>query len=515
MKTKSNDKIYLRIVMIGILMGFFALSFFLANNFFLSNKNFSLQSKAQTVAGIETIQQLIDSAKDGETVTIPAGTYSGPTAIPIGLGDAIYVSSDRGASKTCFLKIENKKNLVIKGAGATLFGEGHDKPYQDPYQNRAGVCVINSSVIFDGLHVKEFQKRCMVVYNSSIVYKNGIVDGCDEGGISMLGNSTGLIVNNLIAELNFGGVMLWQNSQAKIINNTFYDTGVMFFYHPSGTDKMKAEIINNIIVLYTNFAGRASITQVEWWKDQIPRLKENIVRNNIFWKGEYQCWDFELCDFPGKINADPLFIEPVTDPRGIAAWANFGVKEGSPALGAGDPAIPGPKNIGHIGGPCVDPNSSICSSFIKDNLPVLEEEPTIAPTQTLSTPNLTVETVAPPNQKPTVLPSLIRELKKVTPTPLQSNESQLNKKFQTSFLTIHNKNSRKQLMIKAFVFQNEIEKIEASLSPNQSMQIEIKNCPVNEEVNAGILYGFSEDWNSFYYKNLLINCKRQPTVNID
>lgn len=330
-------------------------------------------------SGAPGIQIAIDSAKDGDTIIIPAGKYSGGTAVPLASSRA-FANNDRGGSETCFLRIE-KKNITIKGNGVTLYGEGHAKPYQDPYQNRAGICVLNSTVTFEGLRVKEFQKRCVVAVDSTIVYKNGVVDGCDEGGISLLGTSKGLIINNIFVGFNFGGVMMWQDSQAKIVNNIFYNANVMFFYHSRNDDKAHAEIINNI------FSNGSKVTQVSWWKEHADKIKGNTLSYNLFWgdKSPLQCdpaWDF--CDnFPGKLEADPLLNDAAVDPTGWV-YGSFDLRPESPAVGKGDSTIPGPKNLGAAGGPCTEPSSSTCTNFIAQNMPQ-PIQPTLAPTEVIPT----------------------------------------------------------------------------------------------------------------------------------
>lgn len=325
-----------------------------------SRKNNEIRSKAAEtsklfpLADISSIQQSIDAASDGQTVVIPAGTYSGGTAIPLA-SNRPFANRDRGASDTCFLRVENK-NITLVGRGATLFGEGHDKPYQDPYQMRAGLCILNSTVYIDGLRVKEFQKRCVVAVDSHIVYKNGVVDGCDEGGISLLGDSTAVVLNNLIIGHNFGGVMLWQNSQAKIINNIFYNAIVLFFYHSTNNDRAYAEITNNIFN-----SGEDAVSQVIWWGGNAHKLKTNKLSHNLYQEKKACDPVFNFCDdFPGKMFGDPLYIEPVVDPRGMAAWANFGLKEGSPAIRAGNDG----NNLGVEGGVCANGESPACQDFI-------------------------------------------------------------------------------------------------------------------------------------------------------
>ena len=340
--------------------------------FFWSTTVYALQCGANfppaAPEGVAGLQGKINNALDGETITLEPGTYSGPTAQPMGLGTGINVSADRGGATTCMVRIENKNNLTIKGNGnqSILYGEGHapNGANKEPYMERAGICVINSKVTFDNVAIDEFQKRCMVVYNSTIVVKNSNIEGCDEGGISMLGNSAGLIINNKIVFHNFGGVMLWQNSQAKIINNTFLDAAIMFFYHPNTDDKAHADIINNIIV------HRTPINQVDWWTSEVSKLENNNYSHDLLWRKNQPCSSNEYCDpFPGKLEADPLLENPLDDPCGLAAWANLNLKAGSPAIGSGDPTIPGTPDLGATGGPCADGGSITCQQFINSNTP--------------------------------------------------------------------------------------------------------------------------------------------------
>jgi hypothetical protein len=475
----------------------------------LSNERAVFKTRAQS-GGIDAIQQQINAASDGSTITIPAGTYSGSTAVPLGLGDAIWVSDSRGASEWCFLRIENKK-ITVKGNGAIIFGEGHDKPYQDPYQHRAGVCVINSKVTFDGLRIKEFQKRCMVVYNSTIVYKNGTVDGCDEGGISMLGNSSGLIVNNMICCHNFGGVMLWQNSQAKIINNIFHDAAVMFFYHPNTNDQAKAEIINNIFS-----GGHEAMVQVDWWKGEAGNLKNNKVSYNLI-SSEKQCDPSnQICDFPGKIIGDPLYVEPVVDPRGIAAWANFGFKEGSPAVGVGDPSIPGTKTLGNAGGPCADPNSSICNGFISANIP----KPFPAPTENPNPPPDT-SYVEEQNQQP-IIPETDSGPKQIykTTSEVGPEKTKSNNVFSKEQAVLHigNVGENKTIKILEISLQNKNYKIQKELAAGQSMKQSYSSfCRgLSLRVKGALIYQSSDDnFTTVRYKNLDLNCSEEVIIGIE
>lgn len=467
----------------------------------------SHQPKAQEAPapGIDTIQQMINNAKDGDTITIPKGVYSGATALPLASKHA-FANASRGASDTCFLRIENK-NITIKGHGAWLFGEGHDKPYQDPYQTRGGICILDSKVTIDGLRVKEFQKRCVIAVDSTIVYKNGTVDGCDEGGISLLGNSSGLILNNMIVCHNFGGVMLWQNSQAKIINNIFHCSGIMFFYHFRSDDHAYAEIINNIFE-----GGEGAVNQVDWWKENASKLQDNKLSYNLYSKKDDCNPVFHYCkDYPGKIFGDPLYHEPVVDPRGIANWANFGFKDGSPAVGVGDPSIPGPKNLGPSGGPCADPASSICSSFIASNIP----KPYIAPAPTevpILYPTKPIVDITDVPIDPVVTDSPIY----LTPKPTRKIIKQdiFNKK---GSLYITNKSSSKIIRIIGILYDNQALKQDVIIEPGKNAEITYANsCTSSQPYILNILYSTSEDnYESYKYKSISTQCSVLTVFGIE
>ncbi|MBI3379437.1 right-handed parallel beta-helix repeat-containing protein [Candidatus Gottesmanbacteria bacterium] len=338
---------------------------------------------------ITDIQSMIDSAKDGDTITIPPGSYLGGTAIPIN-SNRSYTGNEKGGSDTCFVRIE-KKNITIIGRGVTFYGEGHAKPYQDPYQNRAGVCVLDSNVTFDGLRIKEFQKRGMVIADSTIVYKNGVMDGCDEGGISLVGSSKAVILNNIFVGFNFGGIMLWQNAQAKIFNNLFHGANVMFFHSPNYKTSARADITNNI------FTSGSAVTQVDWWTSEVAKLKTNNLSYNLIWYGDKTCGPNDFCDnYVGKVEADPLLNDAAIDPTGWV-YGSLDLRAESPAVGKGDPSLPGPKNLGNSGGPCADGNSAACTSFIEQLKSSLK--PITSPTNSVPTSSPYQNPTQPPRDE--------------------------------------------------------------------------------------------------------------------
>ena len=531
--------------------------------------------------GVQDLQQKINTARNGDTIIVSRGTYMDPQALPLGLGDGIAVSAARGGASTCMLRIEGK-TLTLKGEdkrGSIIYGEGHARPYQDPYQNRAGICLINSNVTIDNLTLKEFQKRTVVAYDSSITVKNSIVEGSDEGGVSLLNNSSGLFVNNFFVSFNFGSIMLWQNSVAKVINNEIIRSHIMFFFHPGTPDTANATIINNI------FTGGGKITQVDWWTSEAGKLQNITARYNLFGTDSSSCNPAnDYCtQFPGKVIGDPLYQEPVVDMCGIAGWANFTLKEGSPALGGGDPSIPGPRNLGTAGGPCFDPNSATCTSYISANKPTPPPVPTQPPQPTIPgqptsppVPTLPPGTIYPtvtravptliptstPQVRPTVIyptfgygtpiptvinpttglpyptfpiwitPPIPTRINPTTPpffypTPTQAPFGGLFNWFAkpspiptsyTHTITFENVSTTKTFKIRYLTFGNEVKGIEKDLKPKEYLIHDFGwNCTTpSYTFLAGFLFTSSKDnHESQKFKNLSLSCDKREVVDLE
>lgn len=508
-----------------------AFSLFLAISISSPKNKTVLQSRAASPGnsvnitagtGATEIQAAVNAAKDGDTINIPAGSYSGSTAVPLGLGDAIFVSAGRGASDTCFIRIEGK-SITLKGQnmGSIIYGEGHsDKANVMPYQTRAGICVVNGAkVTFDGIRIKEFQKRCIVVYNSTIIVKNSQIEGCDEGGASLLGDSFGLFVNNNLYSFNFGGIMLWQNSQAEIVNNTFYDAAVLYFYHPGTNDQARANIVNNIFGEI-----KSDIAQVSWWQATPEQFKMNKLSHNIIYRSKDFVCDpkFELwCDnFPGKIVADPMFTAPVIFMGGAEAWSDMTLKPESPALNAGDPIIPGPQNMGITGGPCVDPNSLICSSFIQSNMPKVIEPPTPTPVPQQEIGKATPTPVPQREVKQPPIPTQQPQEKYTTPEVGPFPSSIYNNVFtqEQEILYIENIGNNKTLRIISLYLQNTPQKIDKELTSLQSLKYSFAPLCKGQElkVKGALLYSSSEDnHQKIRYKNLDLDCYKTVIINIE
>lgn len=335
--------------------------------------------------GAAGIQQAVDSSTDGGVIIINPGTYA----------DATLMTPLSGGSKnTCFLNLKGK-SLTLQGKGAVLFGEGHDKGTHtegDPLYNRFGICTSGGTVTIDSLKIKEFEGGCMNLNGTLLTLKNSTVEGCDHGGLFLSGSSILAVNNYFIATM---GLLPDPSSAIKAYNNIFWGKAI-------NTNCNKTvppiDFINNIVYDTELTIGAG------WIYGDCPataaEFKTKNIKYNIIWKDSYPCYaNHEYCDdYTGKISADPMFNAPVVDPRGGAAWADWSLKEGSPAIGSGDPSIPGPRNLGTSGGPCADPNSTICTGFISANIPQKAIQPILAPGDNYYPPPGTNEHPEGPNQ---------------------------------------------------------------------------------------------------------------------
>ena len=335
--------------------------------------------------GAVGIQQAIDEAKDGDTILIRAGTNNYRYTRQDYVSFNVPANTPRAILDKCFINTD-AKTLTLKGEGGMpiLYGQGHEGDHAnvEPFMERQGICAGGGTLTIDNIRIKEFQKRCMAAVDTRLIMKNSQLEGCDEGGLSLGGNATALLVNDFFIENNTGGLLLWQNASVKAVSDTFYDAGVMFFFHTNSADAARVDILNSIIVHNgpnENPSNHPTIGQVGWndanWNVQAGLQK--ITQNSKFaytliGKKDPQCETNEWCnDFPGKVpvtvtNADDIFTVPGgIDMTGVV-FGSLNLAANSPAKGKANDG----GDLGATGGPCADGGSSMCQQFITANTPV-------------------------------------------------------------------------------------------------------------------------------------------------
>lgn len=326
-----------------------------------------------TFNGGEGIQQAIDSAKDGDIISLKAGRFAKSTSVEI-QGEKF---------SQCFINTKGK-SITIRGVGFdSLFDSQNDElgtGVKD--QRRVIVCIAGGKVTLDSVHLKQSLNHAINISNAQVIVKNVWTDDIDNVPVMVRLNSRVAFVNNFIN----GPMNIDDGSRVVVINNTFCGGGVNLNLC---REKSPATIIANNIFSLTN-GGVYSVSVYGAWgghcEGQTEKIAANQIRNNLIWrnKGREGCDGNEICDFPGKVEGDPLYEsfpgECAYGDAGIVGWAhNYHLKDGSPGKTAGDASIG--SEVGMYGGPCADPNSGGCLSFIDQQLELLA--PAAAPTSTL------------------------------------------------------------------------------------------------------------------------------------
>ncbi|MGB9911628.1 MAG: right-handed parallel beta-helix repeat-containing protein, partial [Microgenomates group bacterium] len=165
-----------------------------------------------------------------------------------------------------------------------------------------------------------------------------------EKGITLHGEAVeGKITNNTISENNRDGISINELAKAHIINNTIFkniEFGISL--NQCGSSNPAAMILNNIITNTSKMNGANGFGIGGNCLHEGDKLSNDAIAFNLIWGNEGEntdCQNKELCNFMGKISADPLFVNP--------EQGDFHLLPNSPAIDAGEPT-------------CLDYNGSRC-----------------------------------------------------------------------------------------------------------------------------------------------------------
>lgn len=334
-----------------------------------------------TYLGGDGIQKAIEDATPGTIIQLQNGEYKTDKFVPLA-----------GKVAECYLNTQGK-TLTIRGVGFNSILHGENKwgeEYQRPSELRAGICDQNGNITLDSIHIKQTRAEAINFFGTRAIIKNVWTDDIDTVPVTFRGGSQVIVVNSFIN----GPMNIDDSSRAIVINNTFCGGGVNL--NLCKNNSQKAIVINNIFSLTDVGVSGGKCGS------QPPKLSESKISNNLIWrnKGKTGCDGNEICDFPGKVEGDPLYEsfpgECAYGDVGIVEWAfNYHLKDGSPGKGAGDASIA--SEVGMFGGPCTDANSSGCNSFITSQLEQLN--PPASPT--LPVPTVDLSNPSPSNHNPT------------------------------------------------------------------------------------------------------------------
>lgn len=281
------------------------------------------------------IQALIDSADDGDTVTVPAGYY-------VGGFNAIGRNLDLvGTDARLFLL----NPPALSGAGTDIYIDG-DTTLSDFYftgngeVNLGGNNVVRDS-IFDNARIDAFAPGSApaTITIAGNIFRNS--PGCFTFGfgylVRVLGSASSIIENNIfennprcisvLAALGFFEAD--PGISHRIVNNTFFNNGRAI--HITQRAESSEQIIQNNLFVQNEVAVR--LDENTWSGDP---LEYPVVRNNLGFEnlagyvlvtgaGNVEQ---DFIGFDRNIAGDPLF--------GNSALGDYRLSAGSPAIDAGE-----------------------------------------------------------------------------------------------------------------------------------------------------------------------------------
>lgn len=364
--------------------------------------------------GGDGIQEAVDSANDGDTILLSAGSYSREDYETF---EFLYPGETDPRYAKVFVDLKDKAITIIGEDGATIDGEntieidgfakktsapvtienvafehlqGTDTcpdPYVEPcgrgnairLEEEANVTIIDCTftdshkfaVATNGAPTLSFQKNSVLEGGNVGIYLAGsteaeiignVISQNQQMGIRIEDDSNVVIKNNIFTKNVYEAIQVYDGGTINIVNNTFaYGEAI-----PGSTGGINVQrtanvqIINNIIA-ENNGPGIVRETAGDPKHTGTLTVDYNDVWHN--YDGSTEQNYAGLTAGTHDISSDPRF----------RSSADFHLLSDSPCIDTGDPAIEDPdesqSDMGGYGGPdaCVlDPNLSGCPDCVPD-----------------------------------------------------------------------------------------------------------------------------------------------------
>jgi len=189
---------------------------------FFSSSFATESKKTNTSPQYPPFQKFIDGAKEGDTITPPAGTYSGPVVIdkPLTIDGKNGVTIDAGGKGTVILL--DTDGATIKNLHLTHSGESAND-IDSGVQVRGNYNVIKDNIIDDCLFGVDLQQ------SSNNVVKRNTISSLDRFEMGQKGDSVRLwysFKNKIIDNITFNvrDMVVWYSAENEIIGNTGKDS---------------------------------------------------------------------------------------------------------------------------------------------------------------------------------------------------------------------------------------------------------------------------------------------------
>lgn len=205
-----------------------------------------------------SFQTLIDAAKKGDTITPPAGIYSGPVVIdkPLIIDGKNGVTIDAGGKGTVILL--DTDGATIKNLHLTHSGESAND-IDAGVQVRGNYNVIKDNVIDNCLFGIDLQQ------SSNNVVKRNTISSLDRFGLGQKGDSVRLwysFKNKIIDNVTFNvrDMVVWYSADNEIIGNTGRDSRYSLHFMYSRYNLVKDnKYYNNTVGIFLMYSDGIKI----------------------------------------------------------------------------------------------------------------------------------------------------------------------------------------------------------------------------------------------------------------
>jgi nitrous oxidase accessory protein len=212
-KNKINSALYVNSSVAFIVITFLIILF---------SQTFATEKKVSQKPTFPSFQKLIDDAKEGDVITPPAGTYSGPVVIdkPLVIDGRNGVTIDAGGKGSVILL--DTDGATIKNMHLTHSGESANE-IDSGVQVRGNYNVIKDNIIDDCLFGVDLQQ------SSNNVVKRNTISSLDRFELGQKGDSVRLwysFKNQIIDNITFNvrDMVVWYSADNVIKGNTGRDS---------------------------------------------------------------------------------------------------------------------------------------------------------------------------------------------------------------------------------------------------------------------------------------------------
>ena len=199
-----------------------------------------------------SIQDAIDAASSGDTISVYSGTYYENIAINktinlMGEAREITIIDGRGIRDTIQISADG-----VSVSGFTIQNGGNDEFYQD---NNAGIKVLSSNTTISDNVIRnnEFYGIAFGSFSNNSAFDN-IIENNSWDGIYISDSDRNKIYDNTISNNNRSGIQLSYSSNLTIKDNTFISNGILMewatFIYDWNTHTIENNTVNGRYIRY-------------------------------------------------------------------------------------------------------------------------------------------------------------------------------------------------------------------------------------------------------------------------